>query len=226
MPGIQAVIFDLDDTLYPERAYCRSGFEAVARAFADQLGPPATAAARMYELLDTEHRSRIFNQLLEERGCAADEALLQRMIECYREHPPAIELEPAADQALSRLRDRYRLGLITDGPPAVQNAKINALALRSRLDVIIVTDELGGPSFRKPHPRAYELMVDRLGVDQPHCVYVGDNLSKDFLIPNRFGWRTIRLLRQDGIHFHKAALPDGEPQHVITTLDDLDALLV
>ena len=40
MASIRAVVFDLDDTLYPEREYAFSGFAAVATAFQDRLGDP------------------------------------------------------------------------------------------------------------------------------------------------------------------------------------------
>ena len=67
MPPVDAVIFDLDDTLYPERAFALSGFSAVADAFQDLLGAPVEAAAEMRRLLDIGHRQRIFNTLLDER---------------------------------------------------------------------------------------------------------------------------------------------------------------
>ena len=34
MSGLHAIIFDLDDTLYPERDYVLSGFRAVAQTYA------------------------------------------------------------------------------------------------------------------------------------------------------------------------------------------------
>ena len=52
---------------------------------------------------------------------------------------------PDADAALTRLGDRYKLGLITDGPPVQQWSKIDALGLRSRFDEIIVTGDLPPP---------------------------------------------------------------------------------
>ena len=52
MPPIQAIIFDLDDTLYPERAYVSSGFAAVAKAHQDRLGDPVIVVARLTTLFD------------------------------------------------------------------------------------------------------------------------------------------------------------------------------
>ncbi len=224
MAKIQAIIFDLDDTLYPERAFAFSGFDAVARAFRDQLGQPESAAERMRRLFDTEHRPRVFNALLEERGLPEDQELIRKMIEAYRTHQPAIALYPDADAALTQLRGRYKLGLISDGPPITQHNKIDALGIRDRLDEIIITSELG-PNCGKPDPAAFKLMSARLAVESSACMYVADNPAKDFIAPNALGWTTVRIVRSDGIYRHVAAAPRGEPNHTIDTLEELACLI-
>lgn len=232
MAAVKAVIFDLDDTLYPERAYAFSGFDAVAAAFRDPLGDPATAAAEMRRLFDTEHRPRVFNALLRERGprdaererSASVKELVECMIETYRTHAPTICLHVDADTALTRLRGRYKLGLITDGPAVSQWAKIDALGLRGRLDEIIITAELGA-QHAKPHPRAFELMAERLDVAPAACVYVADNPAKDFIAPNALGWTTVQIVRPDGIYRDEPTAAKGEPEHTITTLSELSAIV-
>ncbi len=249
-PAITAVVFDLDDTLYPEREYAFSGFDAVASAFEDHLGDRAETAALMRELFDTEHRPRVFNTLLarlrnraaglsprgvtfeesaraKARGShfADDEALVKRMIQTYRGHTPTISLHADANAALSRFRDTHKLGLITDGPAQTQAAKIDALSLRQRFDAIILTDELG-PSLGKPHPHAFELIAGQLGVSPAQCAYIADNLAKDFVAPNALGWTTIQIRRTDGIYRDNPPADGGIANQVIDTLDDLDDLLV
>ena len=41
VPKWRAIVFDLDDTLYPERDYVLSGFRAIARWAAEHLRIPA-----------------------------------------------------------------------------------------------------------------------------------------------------------------------------------------
>ena len=130
----RAIVFDLDDTLYPEREFALSGYEAVAGVFADRLGvSTAHLAARMGELFDTPLRRRVFNTILAEAGVVqADvDALVAEMIAVYRGHAPRIHLHPDADSALSRLRDRCCLGLISDGPLDTQRNKVRALGLQA-----------------------------------------------------------------------------------------------
>ena len=219
----RAVVFDLDDTLYPEREFAFSGYEAVAGAFADRLGASAAdLAARMGELFDTPHRRRVFNTILAEAGVVqADvDALVAEMIAAYRSHAPRIRLHPDADAALSRLRGGCCLGLISDGPLEMQRNKVGALGLTSRLEEIILTDEWG-EEFWKPHPRAFEEMSRRLGVPPRACIYVADNPAKDFIAPNALGWGTVFIKRPGGIYADREAPRGGLPQAAISTLDAL-----
>ena len=224
MSKIQAIVFDLDDTLYPERAYAMSGFAAVAAAFADRLGDPTGTVARMRALFDTEHRPRVFNAILAERGLPVNPETIRAMIDTYRRHRPTITLHPDADTALTRLRAVCKLGLITDGPTIQQWAKIDALMLRDRLDEIIVTDDLG-PGLAKPHPHAFELIRERLDVPNAACAYVADNVAKDFVAPNALGWQTVRVFRADGIYRDGEVADGGVPRHAIDSLLAMEALL-
>ncbi|HNQ22940.1 MAG TPA: HAD family hydrolase [Phycisphaerae bacterium] len=224
MARMQAVIFDLDDTLYPERQYVLGGYAAVASAFADRLGDPRCTLDHLCRLFNTEHRPRVFNRLLLESGLPEDAELVVRMIATYRGHRPTLTLHADAEAVLARLERRVPLGLVTDGPAAVQAAKIEALGLTPRFAQIVLTDTLG-PEGVKPSARAFELIAQRLDVEHRACVHVGDNLAKDFLAPNRLGWVTVRVLRPEGVHWGKPAPPGGEPQHTVASLEELPQLL-
>jgi putative hydrolase of the HAD superfamily len=226
VPSPSAIVFDLDDTLYPERQFAFSGFDAVAAAFADRLSATFEIAPRMRELFDSPHRRRVFNKILEE--CPQQQQNQQRpptflhdMIQVFRNHDPRIQLHPDADRALSCLQDRYRLGLITDGFAVTQHAKIRALSLATRLDEIIVTDDWGR-EFWKPHPRAFKTMAERLGIEHQACTYVADNLAKDFVAPNALGWTTVLIERPDAVHTNNPPADGGAAQHTIASLDDLN----
>ena len=61
--------------------------------------------------------------------------------------------------------------------------------------------------------------------DGRRCVYVADNAAKDFVTPNRMGWLTVQILRPGRVH--DGTTPDAAhaAQVVITSLDQLDAVL-
>lgn len=220
MSSFAAIFFDLDDTLYPEREYAFSGFTAVAEAFADRLGDAGRSAERMRWLFDSEHRSRVFNSLLVELGLKEDPMLVREMIEVYRTHRPTIRLYYDAEVMLKKLRQEYRLGLLTDGRSATQGLKIDALGLRDRFDAILITSELG-PGFGKPSPRPFEFISTRLQVVGSRSMYVADNPAKDFVAPNALGWMTVQIQRVDGLYADQEPVPGGEPNQVIDTLDRL-----
>lgn len=222
--SIKAVIFDLDDTLYPERQYALGGFRAVAEQLVDHLGDRAATLARLTALLDSPHRFRVFDAFLEERAMKDHSDVLLQMLKAYRAYKPTLEFHPDTDAAIERLRATHRLGLITDGRSEGQWSKIDALGLRTRIDEIIVTSDLGD-GFHKPHVRAFELISEKLQVPHAACAYVADNPGKDFVAPNALGWRSIRVLRADGLYRDVQTVPAGEPHYVVKNLDDLEVLL-
>lgn len=217
------VIFDLDDTLYPERSFAVSAFAAVGEWAKRELGV-AGLAADMTRLLDDGHLGRLFTLVLEERG--VDAAHAAALMEAYRRHQPSsLALYDDAAVVLDRLAAAAPIGLITDGTPAVQRAKVKALGVGHRFGHIVYTHELGGRAFAKPHPGAYEAMTAALGVPGCHFVYVGDNPAKDFVSPNRMGWTTVQVVRPQRIHASAKVADGGAPRHVVASLTDLPALL-
>lgn len=212
-------VFDLDDTLYLERRFAESGYRCVAEQFRNRLGDPLQTFALMCQQLDGPNRRRVFDATLEALGMQVDPVLRDAMIAAYRAHSPNIALCPDAERALTRLAGQPS-GLITDGPAAVQQRKVEALGLPSRIRAIVLTDALG-PGFGKPHPRAFEAVAAMLGEAHCDCVYVADNPAKDFVAPNRLGWQTVQIVRDGGFYVGEVPPVDGAPQRVIHSLDAL-----
>jgi putative hydrolase of the HAD superfamily len=221
---IDALVFDLDDTLYPERSHAVASLRAVADRFASELGPADRLHERFCELMDSEHRRRVFDIVLDELGRDDADVLVPRMIETYRYHRPRLTLYPDAADALGRWSDRVPLGLITDGRVDLQQHKIDILGIADRFAAVVITGQWG-EAFFKPNPRAFEEMNRQLGVSGNRCAYVGDNLGKDFLAPRRLGWRTIHIDRRDGLYAGVSSPNGGEPDVTITSLDELDSAL-
>ena len=91
-----------------------------------------------------------------------------------------------------------KIGIITDGRPEGQRAKLDALEIET--EYIIVTDELGGTEFRKPSTKAFCLMQKVLKIPFSRMVYVGDNPQKDFIAPKKLGMKSIWVRNGDGIY--------------------------
>jgi putative hydrolase of the HAD superfamily len=218
------LVFDLDDTLYPERMFAMSGFRAAA-AWAERELAVSGLYEPMLRLLDADHLRRLFHIVLAEHAPDHRTEQLDAFIDAYRSHAPEIALFEDAHAALEHFGALGPLGLITDGMVEVQAAKVQALGLEPRLQHIIYTDGLGGRAFSKPNPKAFELMREALGSPGDRFVYVGDNPAKDFVAPNALGWITVQVVRPGGIHDGSKIAEGGRPQHRISTLDELSAVL-
>ena len=191
---LDAVIFDLDDTLYPEKDYVRCGYRAVSALFPNV----PDMAQRLWAAFE-DGRPAI-DAVLEEEGLQSYKAAA---LEAYRQNEPVLTLYPGARELLRRLGERVKLGIITDGRPEGQRAKLRALCIEPLFDEIIVTDELGGTQYRKPDPTAFRLMSERLGTRYDRMAYVGDNIRKDFIAPEALGMRCIWFQNPDGLYYRQ-----------------------
>lgn len=191
---IKAIIFDLDDTLYYEIDYVKSGFQAIADAFGD-----SNIASDLFTLF-----SQSKNNVYQRYGFSEKEC--KKCIEIYRSHKPKIYLSDETKEVLTTLKSKgYKLGIITDGRPKGQWNKIYALGLEKIVDKIIVTDELGGIEFRKPNPKAFETMKNMLNVEFCEMMYVGDNPTKDFIAPQNLGMEYRYFYSDNGQYCDKKA---------------------
>lgn len=182
-----AIAFDLDDTLYKEMHYVASGYRAVARELADATGADAEALAALI----MRHRPVGFEHALEAIATSpsAGRFSVESMIETYRAHKPQIALSSGASEMLGELHRRgVPMVLITDGSTRHQRAKIEALGLYEYFDHILISEETGGD---KTTDVPWKLMEEYYPGSR--LIYLGDNLSKDFRIPNGRGWLTAML---------------------------------
>ncbi|MBN1846079.1 MAG: HAD family hydrolase [Sedimentisphaerales bacterium] len=221
---IRAVVFDLDDTLYPERDYVRSGYRVIAADLAGGDWNPDRIFALLWRQFEQGDRRRVFNAVLRRMGRRDSPEEIARLVAIYRGHRPDLSLEVEVGQSLSRLRPRYRLGLITDGFLPAQRLKVEALGLPPYFDHIIYTEELGRDCW-KPAPQAFDIMSRTLQCPAPACLYVADNPAKDFLAPNRLGWRTVQLQLPGQVHDGAIPPAGGAAGDTVGTWSELRRLL-
>lgn len=214
--SLTAVGFDLDYTLcVPERDRATLLEEAAADAGA----PPAEWASReAYQAAHREHltgetRVPVFEALLDGTAVDADPARLAR---AYRRRVNAA-LRPVGgvEDLLAELRERYAVGLLTNGPAVAQRSKLSVLGLEDAFDVVRVAGELPAG---KPDGRAFEALLDGLGVAPEGLVYVGDDVEADVAGATAAGCRAVQVVRDGG--------PGPDPRaHAHVPLDGLAAEL-
>jgi putative hydrolase of the HAD superfamily len=227
--GVRAVLFDLDDTLYPEHQFVDGGFRAVARFLAASSGrTEAALATRLWELHARDGRGRLFDTLLEESGLGGDHDLALACLLIYRTHPVQLEPFPGVEWALGQIRDAgTATGVVTDGNALVQRRKLDGLgAIAARLDVIVLTDELG-PGNEKPSPAPFRVAGRLLGIPPAAMIYVGNDPAKDFRGARAAGLFTVRTgrLPDTGGGLDRRAGPSDDADMTIETFERLPDLL-
>ena len=227
MPPWQGILFDLDDTLYPEREYVLSGFRAVARWADLHLGIAMTEGyAQLCELYSRGVRGHTMNVWLRQRG-VSDGTVVPELVEAYRRHVPEVAPFRQMPGLLGRLGQKYKLALVSDGYLQVQQRKLDALGLRPFFDCIVFSDQWSRAAW-KPSTRPFEAALDALSLsDSPSsAIYVADNPVKDFLGARRMGIFTVRCLWAGGEYF---ALDAPTAQHAahrtVATISELEQML-
>lgn len=215
--AVACVVFDIDDTLYLERDYVRSGLRAVDRWVRRELGV-LEFFETAWDAFDRGVRGRIFDYVLQESGFDASPEIIDRLVSIYRTHTPDIELLPDARGCLDALRAGFALAIVTDGHADSQRAKVAALGTDRWIAPTLLTSTLG-QGFGKPHPRAFRMIEAATGFNGPKCTYVADNPAKDFAGPKSLGWRTVRVRRTGALHGANSSGADVDVE-----MDDLSEL--
>ncbi len=219
-------VADLDDTLFDEIDYVRSGYRAIGRELEHYSIMPCAEAVLFLEASSTTAEG--FDDLsakiwVDHPGCRFN---AQWMVDTYRYHIPDISLRPGALDLLEGLKRRgVPIGIITDGRSATQRAKIKALGLdRFVADGnIIISGETGAD---KTTSLPFETLANR----NPGCsrfLYLGDNPAKDFRWPNAMGWDTVEIIDSEGIHIHPQNIevpPGYRAHHTISRLPEALAI--
>jgi putative hydrolase of the HAD superfamily len=222
---IKCIAFDMDDTLYDERDYYISGFTTVAARIATDFRLPTEEIFHaLCRIFDGGNRQNTFDTAASEMGIIFKEGYIENLVKIFREHTPDINLPPDSRAVLKDLKGRYKLGLITDGYLPAQRLKVKSLDIETYFDCIIYTEELGRENW-KPSPAGFEKLTADLKIPPQQCVYVGDNLERDFSAPNKMGFKTIRIIRENRIHFGKAADSQASANYEIDSIAKLQDLL-
>jgi HAD superfamily hydrolase (TIGR01549 family) len=195
-------LFDLDNTLIDrDAAFHRWAREYLAvRGADDDFGWLVELDASGYC-----PREVVFAALRERFG--DDEPLDQRWARYNERMAQLVTIRPAVLAALDRMRAAgWRVGIVTNGVPRGQLAKVTAVGLLDHVDACVVS---GAEGFHKPDVRLFEIASQRCGVSLVDGGWmVGDTRHADIWGGAQAGLRTIWI--------RSASAPAGvEPDHVV-----------
>lgn len=217
------MLFDLDDTLIVGGSVKRYAAAFVKRYSTWLPGVTVDYLFPAMSRLDAEAfaQGRDFHVHLRDNLPWTHVPEKEQLADFYAEaFLPEIKLLPDVKATLRALRSRgLRLGIVTNGGPALQRTKIERTGLESYVDLVIVSGELGA---HKPDQRIYRLAQEGIGVDFQDIWFVGDHPVDDVLGPQGMGMAGI--WRQAG-ELEWPPEVNGRPDAVVREVVDLLALL-
>ena len=241
--GVEAVFFDVDDTLYDFAQSMRYAFEHLHATFpehfaqhkVDQLADAywsyyhGVPEARKVELINSDpdlFRRTMWAGALTNLGLEGElDSMARAMVdEMQRERPRhwKMAMYPGAAELLAELKPRVVLGAITNGPSAVQRPKLEALEWSRWFDArrVFVSGEFG---VRKPDPRIFRAAAESAGVPPERCAMVGD--AREFDMPAKaLGFRTILFL--GGRERPDCSKDEHPPDAIVSSYDEVRRLLL
>jgi len=228
------VIFDLDDVLFSENDYVKSGFRSVAKILSSNKITQKKLYREMIKLFkkDSKH---VFDNLIKSKylNLDVDSDMVNLMIETYHNHLPDIHPYQRVLSLLKKLRnEKISLAILSDGSEHTQKLKIKSLGIQNHVDKIILTDSLGTrKKFWKPSTYGFKLLLDHFKIKANNACYVGDNMSKDFLGPVKLGIIPILFKNKDGLYYvenpsEKKAKNTIQYKFTVSSIQELENLLL
>lgn len=223
MAPVRAVLFDVDDTLCE---YRRSTEEMLALAF-ERAGVEPFFTHREYvtrynDFADDSEgvadlRERCFVAIARDRD--RDPDLARQVARAYtdaRDHTNVRPL-PGTREVLDRLQGTVPLGAVTNGSPAMQSRKLDALGFDEYFETVV---HGGYDAPAKPAPDPFHAALETLGVAPDGALHVGNSVASDVAGAKRAGVRAALLETGAGAREEGPA-----PDHVLTSLGDLPELV-
>jgi len=185
----QAILFDLDDTLFDHRRASAIALAAMHATFASDL-PLELFAERHAEVLEQFHTRFLAGEFTLDQ---AREARMQSLFASFdREIDPATAAQAArlyrqqhqsnryllegARELLDAFASRCRLGIVTNNSTAEQIEKLRALNIASYFDTVVISEDVG---VTKPNPKIFAIALERIGAKAHEGVFIGDNWTND-----------------------------------------------
>lgn len=222
---IKAIVFDLDDTLISEKEYIKSGFQAISEYICKKYDFQFEKVLSELMALSEVDSKNVFNRFFDENKIKYTKQEIKKMITIYRNHRPNISFYADVLDTIEQLKqNNIKIGIVTDGYIETQRSKLEAINAYEIFDAVIITEELGR-EYWKPHPKAFEIIKEKLNVNFEEMMYVGDNPEKDFYIGKIYPINTVRIIRNDSIYKNQNYLNDIKEKYTINSLKQIIKLI-
>ncbi len=169
------IVFDLDDTLYKEIDFLKSAYKEISENINSNDKFLFESMMEWYS-----DKKDVFQILSEKFNMPKLD-----LVNIYRNHyPKELKTDINLPVFLKKLSKNNKLGIITDGRSITQRNKLKSLKIEKYFDLIIISEEFGS---EKPNENNFTIFEQ---FENTQKYYVGDNINKDFICPNKL-WSNL-----------------------------------
>jgi putative hydrolase of the HAD superfamily len=140
----------------------------------------------------------------------------------HEEKVKSIKLYDDVEECLAQLNNlSIKTSIITDGIPIKQYEKILRLDLDKKIDLIVISDEIG---FKKPNPELFNFWLKKFGIKGNEAIYIGDRIDKDIVPANINHINTVYIHRGGKYDINHGEIDEEtvqKPNYEISSLDEL-----
>lgn len=235
--NIKAVCFDFGNTLieFGPQAFANQ-YKSLEKAMSDLFG--YCDGGRLKEIRDRQIRAPFENGYRENDiqtitkelisglyNCVPEirhvDALIQARYEAFIQY---VTLPDGVIPLLHKLRNRYRLGVISNYPCSRSiNDSLRKIGLWDLFDDVVVSGDCG---YCKPHPKPFEIFLSRLDILPSECIYIGDNWLADVQGSKNMGMHAILTTQHESYEHFEPMPDDHSPDARISHFNELEDLLL
>jgi len=201
MTHIKAILFDIDDTLFPTTAFALQARRAAVAAMV-KAGLNFDEEVVFNELLEviaefSSNYAQHYNKLVHRLDPTGEQTpnvdlVVAAGVSAYHD-TKFRSLEPFADvpAALDYCKQRgWIVGVLSHGWTSKQAEKLIRLGIAHQFDpsAIFISEKIG---INKPNPKLYVRAAEELGLDPHEMVYVGDSPAHDVAPARSLGMTTV-----------------------------------
>ena len=175
----QAILFDLDETLVSIDAAFRKAYALLAKKYPGYIHPDDPAQYKQLVYLSRHYnrstRPDAWEPFAQTWGIETPyETFWQDWMDFYTSQATPY---PWSEPLLTELkRLGVKIGLVTNGRVATQEAKLRSCGLLPYFDDVIISEAIG---IAKPDPHILILACKHLNVPIGECLFAGDNANTD-----------------------------------------------
>jgi HAD superfamily hydrolase (TIGR01509 family) len=200
----KAIIFDFDDTIEDFKTAKEYAHKKIAEKMLDEAGVYEPSTIKILNDIDwlfsrkgmgsepkMFDRHPWFEEYFRMIGIQVTRQKIDELVQLYwRFVIEAAKPMPGAQEVLKELKKSYKIAVLTDsdGERRLKLERAKTCGLMEYIDLFLTSDETGQ---NKPNKKAYDTILDKLGLKAEECIMVGDKPEVDLKLAKELGMTTV-----------------------------------